>query len=110
MRSRGLSHGAVLQGVEVGVDAVRPAHQFGVAADFVDLSSLHDDNPVGSSDGREPVSNDQHRASTTDASHVVLDDLLGLVVERAGRFVEDEDARIADEGARDCNALTLPPG
>ena len=39
--------------------------------------------------------------------HVVLDDALALVVERAGRLVEDQDARVGDQRARDGDALAL---
>ena len=42
-----------------------------------------------------------------DRAHVVLDDALAFVIERAGRLIEDQDARIADEGARDRDALAL---
>ena len=36
-----------------------------------------------------------------------LDDALALVVERAGRLVEDQDARIGDQRAGDGDALAL---
>ncbi len=42
-----------------------------------------------------------------DPLHVLLDDALALVVERARRLVEDQDARIGDEGAGDGDALAL---
>ena len=42
--------------------------------------------------------------------HVLLDDALALVVERAGRLVEDQDARIGDQRAGDGDALALPAG
>ena len=38
---------------------------------------------------------------------VALDDLLALGVERRGRLVEDQDARIADQRAGDGDALAL---
>ncbi len=43
----------------------------------------------------------------TISPHVLLDDALALVVERAGRLVEDQDARIGDQGAGDGDALAL---
>ena len=40
--------------------------------------------------------------------HVLLDGALAFVVERAGRLVEDQDARVGDQRARDRDALALP--
>ena len=42
--------------------------------------------------------------------HVLLDDALALIIERAGRLVEDQDARIDDQRAGDRDALALPAG
>jgi len=39
--------------------------------------------------------------------HVVLNDLFRFVVERAGGFVENQDARVGDQGAGDGDALAL---
>ena len=46
----------------------------------------------------------------TICAHVVLDDALALVVERAGRLVEDQDARVGGERAGDGDALALAAG
>ncbi len=40
----------------------------------------------------------------------MLDDALGFVIEGTGGLVEDQYARVADQGPRDCNALTLTAG
>ena len=45
-----------------------------------------------------------------DVAHVALDDALALVVERAGRLVEDQDRRIGGERAGDGDALALAAG
>ena len=58
--------------------------------------------------GREAVGDDHDGPAVRDLAHVLLDDALALVVERAGRLVEDQDARIADQGAGDGDALALP--
>ena len=42
-----------------------------------------------------------------DPLHVLLDDPLALVVERARRLVEDQDARIGNERAGNGDALAL---
>lgn len=39
-----------------------------------------------------------------------LDDFFRLGVQRAGGFVEEEDLRVAEEGARDGETLLLPAG
>ena len=52
---------------------------------------------------------DQHRPPLGDAQQVGVDDRLAFGVERAGGFVEDQDARIADEGASDRNRCRWPP-
>ena len=45
-----------------------------------------------------------------DQRHVLLDDALAFVVERARRLVENEHARLAGERASDGDALALAAG
>ena len=52
-------------------------------------AALDRDDAIGAADGRQPVGDDQHRAAGGDAAHIVLHDPLALIVERAGRLVED---------------------
>ena len=40
-------------------------------------------------------------------AHILLDDALAFIVERAGRLVEDQNARVRDKGAGDRDALPL---
>ena len=56
---------------------------------------------------RQPVRDDQHGAVARDAPHVLLDHPLALIVERARRLVEDEDARVAHQRTGDGDALAL---
>src|SRR3970040_2466743 len=56
----------------------------------------HDD-PIGIHDGRKPVRDDQRRASLGDALELGLDRLLRAGIERRGRLIEDEDARVLEE-------------
>ncbi len=42
--------------------------------------------------------------------HVLLDDALAFIIERAGRLIEYEDARVHDERPRNGDALALPAG
>src|SRR5712671_6919928 len=73
-----------------------------------DAATLDRDDAVGDRDRRQPVRDDDDRAALGDPAHVVLDYALAVVVERACRLVENEDAWIDDEGARDRDALALP--
>jgi hypothetical protein len=53
------------------------------------------------------VGDDQRGAVARDVAQRGLDLLLGAGVERAGRLVEDQDARVLEDGARDRDALLL---
>ena len=66
------------------------------------------DDAVARPHGREAVRDDDHGAVLHDLAHVVLDDPLALIIERARRLVEDQDARIGGKRARDGDALALP--
>ncbi len=56
------------------------------------------------------MGNNDDRTTTGDLRHVLLDDALRLVVERAGRLVEDQDARVVHQGAGNGDALALTAG
>src|SRR5947199_344476 len=73
-------------------------------------TALQRDDTVGGAHGGKPMSDDQHRASFGDLLHVVLDDPLALVVQRAGRLVEDQDARVGGERAGNRDTLALAAG
>ena len=51
-----------------------------------------------------------HRASAHQAAQGFADRFLGLAVERGGRFVEQQERRVLEEGARDGDALALAAG
>src|SRR6266702_2259266 len=55
--------------------------------------------------GREPMRDHQHGAAFRDVLHILLNDALALIVQRACRLVEDQDARVGDERARNGDAL-----
>ncbi|MNY39797.1 hypothetical protein D3C86_1745000 [compost metagenome] len=65
---------------------------------------------MGIPHGGQSVGDDDHAAAPANGLHVLLDDLLGLVVQGAGGFVEDEDAWIAHQRPGDGDALTLAAG
>src|SRR5688572_25865266 len=51
---------------------------------------------------------DEGRPAPPQRSQAVLDERLAFAVERRGGFVEDENARIGEDRARDGHALALP--
>ena len=81
-----------------------------MGAAFDDLALLDDEDLVGAADGGEPVRDDEGRAALHEVAEAVLDHRFGLGVERAGGFVEDEDARVGEDGAGDGETLTLAAG
>ena len=52
---------------------------------------------------------DEHRSAARDLRHVLLNSALALVVERACRLIENEDARVGNQRAGDGDALPLAP-
>src|SRR5262245_6730235 len=100
---------ACLQIVELGIKMVG-ADQLVMGTVLDDAAALDRDDAVGAAHHRQPVRDDEHGAALHDLAHVALDRLLALVVERAGRLVENEEARIHHEGAGDGDALALPAG
>jgi len=79
-----------------------------VAALLGDLPSAEHDDVVGAADGRQPVRHDHRRAAADERLQRRLHELLALSVERGSGLVEEEDARVVDDGARDRDALLLP--
>ena len=55
----------------------------------------------------KPMRDDERRAVVHQLLQRILDEALGLGVERGGRFVEDQDRRILQQRARDRDALPL---
>ena len=64
-------------------------------------------DPVGVADRRQPVGDDDRGAAARGVAQRLLDQLLGHRVEVGRRFVEHQDAGIADDGARDRDPLAL---
>ncbi len=102
---------AALQPVQGGI-APGVLHQLVVGAVLDEPPALDGDDAIGGAHRREPMGDDQHRAPVGDLAHVALDDVFTLVIQRAGRLVENQDLRIGDEraGNRDTLALALPTG
>jgi hypothetical protein len=98
---------ACLKSVERGVSAT-VVDQIIMGTVFDDAATIKRYDPVGTPHRREPVRDDEDGAAARDLRHVLLDYSLTLVIERARRLVENEDARINDERARNRDPLLLP--
>src|SRR5262245_4110495 len=95
----GSAASGVLKRDKVGV-VPAPREQFFMRAAFDDTAAVHRDDMIGTPDRRKTVRDDDHGAALADRAHVLLDDVLGLEVERAGGFVENKNARIGHQRAR----------
>ena len=73
-----------------------------------DAAVVEHDDLVRERDRREPVGDDQRRAAPHRLAQAEPDPRLGRRVDRGGRVVEDQDARVDDECARDRDPLALP--
>ena len=71
---------------------------------------FHEEDMVSAADLREAVGDQQCSAPLQDAAHGALDLVFGVAVDGAGRIVQHEDARVAEKGAGNGNALALAAG
>src|SRR6516165_66278 len=86
-----------------------PGEELRVAAGFHKLSAIEHREEVGVANGREPVRNNDRRA----VAHQRVEGAANLGfadrIQMRGRLVEDQGRRVLQEGAGNCDALTLPP-
>src|SRR5689334_16712584 len=75
-----------------------------------DPTAFEHENLIGVDHGREAVSDDEYRPSREEPVDGFLDESLRFGIERRRRFVENENGRIDQQGARDRNALALAAG
>src|SRR5262249_31656485 len=92
--------------VQLGV-AAATGEKLVVRSLLDDAAVLEQDDRRRVPDRREPVGDDERRAAVEQAAQRVLDLALRADVDRAGRLVEDEDARISEQRARERDELTL---
>ena len=76
-------------------------------AAFDDTAFIQDEDAVGADDARQPVREDQGRASSRQAVDRLLNHRLVLRVHRGKRFVENEDRRVPQQRTGDRQALAL---
>lgn len=74
---------------------------------FRDAAIFDGDDPRRGADRRQPMRDDEHCPALGDLAHILLDHIFGLIIERAGGFVEDQNARIGDQCPGDGDALAL---
>ena len=72
-----------------------------------DLAAFQHQNLIGAANRRQPVGDDEGRPPGAQRPQAVLDERFALAVEARRRLVEDEDAGIRQDGARDRDALPL---
>ena len=72
-----------------------------------DLAVFDDDDFIRIADGGEAVGDDKTGASLHEAQQGFLDSRFGARVHAGGGFVEDEDARVSEDGAGDGEQLAL---
>src|SRR5215210_1013707 len=92
--------------VQPGVGPAR-GQQLVVAATLDDAPAVQDDDLAGLADRRQPVGDDDRRATGEQAAQPLLDPALRVEVDIRRRLVEDEDPRVGDERAREGDELAL---
>src|SRR5512144_1210092 len=73
-------------------------------------AAVEHEDLIGMRDRRQPMRDDEHRSASEQSVDRLLDETLGLRVERGGRLIENEDRRIDEQGTRDREALALATG
>src|SRR6202048_5288647 len=100
---------ATLDAVEGGI-APTGSDQLVMRAVLDEAAALNGHDAIAGAHGREAVRDDEDGAALGDLAHVLLDDALALVVERARGLIEDQDAWVGHQGAGNGDALALPAG
>src|SRR5215472_12375827 len=79
-----------------------------VRRDVDDPALFQDEDLVAIDQGRQAMRHDHHRPTARDAKQTGVQQRLTFRIQRAGRLVEDQDARIGDQRACDRKSLPLP--
>ena len=86
---------------------VTALHQLLVRSLIDDLAAIEHEDPVCPADLGQAVGDEQGRAALKHSFDGTLDLVLGGAVDGARRVVQDQDARIRQQRARNSDALTL---
>ena len=95
--------------VEAGIVAIS-GEKFVVGAELDDASADEDGDAVGIADRGDAVGDEDGGAAFHAAAQLFEDALLGVGIDAGQGVVEDEDARVADQGAGKGGALLLTSG
>ena len=79
-------------------------------AAFDDFAGFDDEDLIGAANGGEAVGDDEGGAAAHQVGEALLNQGFGFGIEAGGGFVEDQDARIGQNGAGDGDALALAAG
>ena len=74
---------------------------------FDDATSIEDDDVVGFEDGVETMRDGDDGTTLHESARGFFEQGFGFRVEAGGRFVEDEDGRVLEEGAGEGKTLCL---
>ncbi len=72
-----------------------------------DAAAIHHEDGVGAQDRAQAVGDDEARPPRKERLEGLLDQRLGTRIERRGRFVEDQEPRVAQDDACERKALLL---
>ena len=81
-----------------------------MGAHLGDAAPVEHHQPVGVAQGGEAMGDGEGGAPLHQREQAGLDQLLGLGVDRRGGFVQDQYARVVEDGAGDGDALALAAG
>ena len=84
--------------------------QLVVGAHVDDPAVPHHHDPIGQRDRPQTVGDDQGRSAANELLEDLLDELLAFQVDLAGGLVEDENGRVAEDGAGQGDPLALASG
>src|SRR6202521_5566212 len=96
----------MLLGIKIVIAAAQGI-EFFVCAVFDNPSQFDDQDLIGAADGGKPVRDDEGRSSLHQVGKTLLDQLLRFRVETGSRFVENQDARLRENGPGNRNPLPL---
>src|SRR6202011_3520734 len=99
----------MLPGVEVVV-AASGGIKLLMSAPLDDLPLFDDQDLISTADGGKPMGDHKRSPPLHEICKAVLDHLLRFRVEAGCRFIQNEDAWLRENGARDRDTLPLAPG
>ena len=98
--------GGVLDAGQPRVKAVQ-GQQFGVRAALDDLTVPQYQDLIRLANGAQTMGDDEAGAVGHEAFQRLLDQLFRRRVHAGGRFIQNQDRRVLQQGARDADALLL---